>query len=59
LRNVLPAGGAGAAVDGCVVWVEPVDCCPGMCWVCWPESLWLPLDDDDDDDDEDEESEAK
>jgi hypothetical protein len=19
----------------------PVDCCPGMCWVCWPWSVWL------------------
>ena len=49
----MPGGGAGAAVD---VWVdvEPVDCWPGMCWVCWPESLWLPVYCDDEDDDEDE-----
>jgi len=44
LRNVLPCGGAGAAVEVGAVWVdvEPVDCCPGMCWVCWPLwSVWL------------------
>jgi hypothetical protein len=34
LRNVLPGVGGAAAEVGAAVCVVPVDCCPGMCWVC-------------------------
>jgi hypothetical protein len=41
LRNVLSDGG-GATVEVGAVWlVLAVDCCPGMCWVCWLWSVWL------------------